>query len=216
MQRVKWWFVSTVGVALAAGLNLLLSSLVRMRRIDVHHDENAIKHGKSVIYAFWHGRFWLLPRHLGHPGITVMISRSKDGEIIARVLSLMGYHATRGSSSRGGSEALGGLEQVLAQRRPVAITPDGPRGPRHHAQMGAVALAARTGAPIVPLGVSARPAWTLKSWDRFQIPMPLSRGVLVFGEPQFVGPEDDKEDARLALEQALIAAERRADHEVGR
>ena len=216
MKRLRWWFVSTVGVVLAAAVNLGLSSLVRVRRIDAEHDLMVANPKTPAIYAFWHGRFWLLPRHLGHPGITTLVSRSQDGEIIARVLRLMRFGTRRGSSSRGGKEALSELEAVLASGVPVAITPDGPRGPRHVAQMGTIALAARSGAPIIPLGVAAAPAWTLKSWDRFQIPKPFARGVLVFGEPLTVDPAEDWERARVRLQEALQRAEARADDEVGR
>jgi lysophospholipid acyltransferase (LPLAT)-like uncharacterized protein len=215
MRALRLWALKGPGVWLAAAVNRLLARAARVRRLHVERDVEAIKTSTAVIYAFWHGRFWLLPKHLGHPGVTVLVSRSTDGEIIARILNRLGHHSVRGSSSRGGREALSGLVAVLEAGRPVAITPDGPRGPRQEAQMGAVALAARTGCPIVPVGVSARPNWTLGSWDRFQIPKPFARAVVVFGEPLRVPREGDLEPWRDRLQRALDSLQDEADRETG-
>ncbi len=210
-RELRWRFGTTLGVPLAAGAIALLSKLARVEHVDKQHDTDAIESSKAVIYAFWHGRFWLLPLHLGHSGITVLVSRSRDGEVITRILGKLGHHAVRGSSSRGGREALTALESVLAGGDSVALTPDGPRGPRHRAQVGTVALAARTGCPVVPVGVAASPAWTLSSWDRFQIPKPRARGVVVFGEPLRVPAGEELEPWRLRLETTLVELESRAD-----
>ena len=191
-----------------------LSALVRLRELHKEREKDALSRYGSVIYAFWHGRGFLLAGRVGRRGTAVLVSLSEDGEMIARASRRLGFHPVRGSSSRRGREGLAELERALAEGRPVAITPDGPRGPRHRAQMGAVVLAARSGKPILPMGVSARPAWTLGSWDAFQVPRPGARGAVVYGDAILVPAAADLEPWRMRLEEALNAAEAEADREV--
>jgi len=146
----------------------------------------------------------------------VLVSLSEDGEVIAKALEGMGLFPVRGSSSRRGREGLQELEEALRNGRSVALTPDGPRGPRHRAQMGAVALAARTGKPILPISSASRSAWVLGSWDSFQVPRPGTRAVITFGKPILVPGDTDLEPWRLKLEEALTAAEKEVDEEVSR
>ncbi len=203
------------GAAAGATLLRLSGRLTRVRYLHREREEAALKKSGAVIYAFWHGRFWLAAARAGRPGTAVLVSLSEDGEIIARAAERMGYRAVRGSSSRGGREGLVALEALLTEGVSAALTPDGPRGPRHVAQMGAVLLAARTGRPLVPLGAAARPAWTFGSWDRFQVPRPGARGALVYGDPIEVPPASDLEPWRKRLEAALNAVEAEADRAVG-
>lgn len=195
----------------------ILAASARMTRVSLIHNEHeteAINSNKAVIYAFWHGRMWLLAGRLRDRGAGVLVSLSEDGEVIAQTLSRLGLHPVRGSSSRRGREGLQELEELLRDGRSVAITPDGPRGPRHQARMGAVALASRTGKPVVPLSAAARSCWTFDSWDSFQVPRPGTRGVIVFGEPLYVPASDDLEPWRSRLERALIDVEAEADREL--
>lgn len=188
---------------------------LRWRHVHAERESRLLETDRCVIYAGWHGRMLVLAGGLRRPGTGVLVSLSPDGEVIAQVLERLGFRAVRGSSSRRGSEGLRELEAWLARGRSAAITPDGPRGPRHRAQMGTVVLAARSGRAILPLGGAARPAWTLGSWDRFQIPRPWARAALVFGEPLRVPPgETDLEPWRARLEAALDAAEREAEQVV--
>jgi len=143
----------------------------------------------------------------------VLVSLSEDGDLMARVLEKLDFVPVRGSSSRGGEEGLRELERWVRSGRSVALTPDGPRGPRHIAARGAVVLAARTGKPILPLGVASTRAWTLDSWDSFQVPMPGTRGVIVVGKPLIVPPMSDLEPWRRRLEIALNEVETEADRE---
>lgn len=201
------------GAVAGAGLLSLSGRLTRVTLHDEFHAERARSGPGSVIFAFWHGRFWLLAASLRRYRAAVMVSLSEDGEVIATAARRLGYHPVRGSSSRGGREGLAELARCLAEGRSVALTPDGPRGPRHVAQMGAVALAARTARPIVPLGAASRPAWSFRSWDRFQVPRPFARGHIVFGEPLLVPAAEDLEPWRIELEARLTAVEERADLE---
>jgi lysophospholipid acyltransferase (LPLAT)-like uncharacterized protein len=190
--------------------------LTRLRFLHLEREAAAVTKEQSVIYAMWHGRMWLLAARFPRRGVGVLVSLSEDGEVIARVLSRLRLVPVRGSSSRGGDEALKALEAWVSEGRSAAITPDGPRGPRHVAHMGAVALAARTGKPIIPLGAAARPAWTLRSWDKFQVPKPGSRAVIAVGEPFYVPRSVDLEPWRARLESALNEAEAEAEQEVAR
>jgi lysophospholipid acyltransferase (LPLAT)-like uncharacterized protein len=147
-----------------------------------------------VIYAFWHGRM-LVPAfsHRGR-GIAIMVSQHRDGEYIARVVERLGFVAVRGSTTRGGVRA---LREMLTRRhegRDLAFTPDGPRGPRYVVQKGVIYTASRTGLPIVPAAVEAKPAWVLGSWDEFTIPKPFGRAVILTGEPMAVPPDADAEE----------------------
>lgn len=140
----------------------------------------------NLIYALWHGRFLVLIYTHRNRRITVLVSRSQDGEYLSRILSLVGFRTVRGSSSRGGARGLLGLVKAIREGYDVAITPDGPRGPARRVQPGIVRLARETGAPIVPLTASASRYMQLRSWDQFLVPSPFSKAVVLFGEPFFV------------------------------
>jgi lysophospholipid acyltransferase (LPLAT)-like uncharacterized protein len=134
------------------------------------------------IYAFWHEDMLLLAYHYARPDMCVLISQHADGQLIADVCRYLGFRTVRGSTTRGGTSAMRQLFRLSSQRH-IGITPDGPRGPRRKVQQGLVYLAAHTGSPIVPVGVGYSKAWRVRSWDRFAVPMPWSRGVCVTGEP---------------------------------
>ncbi len=155
--------------------------------------------GASLIYAIWHGRILMLPcLYAPAHRVHVLASHSRDGELEARFLRRFGFKVVRGSTTRGGSEALRALVYAIRRGREAAITPDGPLGPPYVVQPGIIALARLTGVPIVPLTFSAAPAWRLKSWDEFLIPKPFARGVVSFGPPLFVPRRCDR-----AVQQAL-------------
>jgi lysophospholipid acyltransferase (LPLAT)-like uncharacterized protein len=176
---------------------------------------------RPVIYALWHGRLLMVPwigsRFAGERGarcIRVLASRSRDGELLARFVRRFGLEAVRGSSSRGGAEALRGLAAALRAGDDVVLAPDGPRGPRQRVQSGLPALAALTGVPVVPLAFAARPARRLASWDAFMIPAPFARCALVVGDAVRIDRRDDREEARGRLERALELTTAAADRAV--
>jgi len=174
-----------------------------------------------LIYAVWHGRIlmipWLNERLRGAEGarpVRVMASRSRDGELVAVYAQRFGLDVVRGSTSRGGPAAFRELAGALRAGEDVAVIPDGPRGPSRRAQPGIVALAALTGAPVVPVGFAARPARHLASWDRFMIPLPFARAAAIFGAPLSVGRGDDREVALGEVERALEGATAEAEWRV--
>ena len=166
--------------------------------------------GTPFILATWHGRILPSVWFWRDRGMVVVISENFDGEWIARIVARFGYGTARGSSSRGGARALRQLVRA-AQHAPTAFTVDGPRGPAGVVQPGAVWLARSTGHPIVPFHAEAARHWTMRSWDRTQIPKPFSRVVMAIGEPLAVAHDADPvalESARHTLELRLQDAER--------
>jgi lysophospholipid acyltransferase (LPLAT)-like uncharacterized protein len=162
--------------------------------------------GRLPIYALWHGRIMPGTLYLRDRGIVVITSENFDGEWVARIIRRFGYDTARGSTSRNGAKALVQLRRDMRDGRPVAFTVDGPRGPAEVAQHGAVWLASATGNPMLPFHVEAASAWTVKSWDRHQIPKPGSDIAVTMGPPIEVPAHADEatiEAGRLALEAAL-------------
>ena len=155
--------------------------------------------GKIPIYAFWHDRIFASTYFFRNRGIAVITSQSKDGEYIARFIQRLGYGAIRGSSTRGGVGAL--VEMIRSMRRgvPMALTVDGPKGPRYEAKSGAVLLAKKTGNPMMPFVVELRKYWTVRSWDRLQIPVPFTCARLTIGAPIYVEPDSTDEKVKSKL-----------------
>jgi lysophospholipid acyltransferase (LPLAT)-like uncharacterized protein len=147
------------------------------------------------IWALWHETILMSVWYHRDRDVHVMISASRDGELITAVGRFFGYTAIRGSSSKGGQEATREMVEYLKAGKRCAITPDGPRGPRREMKMGAVQIARLSGCPVVPFGFAAERCWRLNSWDRFIVPKPFSRALFVYGEPIRVPAEggDDKE-----------------------
>jgi lysophospholipid acyltransferase (LPLAT)-like uncharacterized protein len=183
------------GAAGRAG-GLLLDALMHSTRVQaMNTDAYSVHHrdGRAVVFALWHGE--LLPPTFRHRqrGIVTLASRSGDGEYITRILHHWGFHVVRGSSSRGGDTALRELIRLVRRGNSVAITCDGPRGPRRELKHGVLQIAQLTGAPIVPVGSAASRAWRLRSWDRFLVPKPFSRIRIAYGDatciPRDTAPE---------------------------
>lgn len=173
---------------------------------------------RPVIYVLWHGR--LLPLAYLHrrQGIVTLISRSADGEYIARIVESWGYVAVRGSSSRRASAALRELVRYARAGRTLALTPDGPRGPRQELKAGALVAAQLSGLPLVPLAAGTDRAWWIEGWDRFLVPKPFARIRVIYGEPQPVARDADAaelERQRGRLEDELNRLTREVDGDAG-
>ncbi len=135
-----------------------------------------------------------------------MVSKSFDGEYIARCAQRFGYGIVRGSSNRGAAKGFADMLKLVNSGTRMVITVDGPRGPVHKAKKGAIVLAKETGIPVVPLHAEAKRFWTVNSWDKTQIPIPFSRAKIFFGKPIFVPTDADKtviDAKRLELERKL-------------
>jgi lysophospholipid acyltransferase (LPLAT)-like uncharacterized protein len=215
LRRLQAAAIAGVGYPLINALGQTL----RWRVEGLHHYDAIVASGRQPVMAFWHGRILPATFYFRRRGIVVITSENFDGEWIARIIERFGYGTARGSSSRGGVKALSQLRRELAAGRPAGFTLDGPRGPARVAHPGAVWLAGDTGHPLLPFHLESSSAWTLRSWDRTQIPKPFSTVALVVGEPITVagGLDRDQIDAvRATLERALGALEERARALVGK
>ena len=152
------------------------------------------------IVAFWHGRMLLLPFALRDYAdkVSILISRHRDGELVAELVERLGFKTVRGSTGRGkgGSKAFLEMVNLIKRGEVVAITPDGPRGPREKVKPGAIKLSMVTGAPIYPLTFGCTEEFHLNSWDRFTIPRPFSKCRVILGEP--LRPEEFKSEKEMA------------------
>jgi lysophospholipid acyltransferase (LPLAT)-like uncharacterized protein len=144
--------------------------------------------------------------------ISVLVSQSRDGELIARTVARLGIDSSRGSSSRGGIVGMRSLLRKAAEGWDIAFTPDGPRGPLREVQPGVILAAAATGLPIQPVAIAASRAKLLRSWDRFLVPLPFSAVHFVYGEPLVVERRGDLEQAAVELKTRLDAAEAAAEN----
>lgn len=185
---------------------------VEERNADLHAKAEA-KHG-CVMLAFWHETLALAGWRYRNTGYHTLTSYSYDGELGARVVTQLGLHALRGSSSRGGSDALHRMQAAIACGITIGLTPDGPRGPRRELKSGAAVLGARTGVPVVPVGFAVTRCWRMKSWDRMVIPKPFSTIVCEYGEPVWPCTGEDEtavEAKRAEIERALNAVQQRVE-----
>lgn len=181
-------------------------------RLHVHDPHDFMRqHDRApVLFAFWHNRLFLTPylqrRLLRDFKLAAMISRSRDGNLITSIIHEFGLYAVRGSSSKKGLEAFMALKRLMEKEGiDAAITPDGPRGPRQRLQPGVLHLSRLTGRPIIPLRIEFSSKIELKSWDRFQIPVPFTRCDFYFGSPLLI--PDSASDADLdQLSHSLVSA----------
>ena len=200
-------------------LRALLSSCrltVRNRRIW----DEVIRPGRPFIGVVWHKDFLFVLDYFRRKRIVVMVSRSTDGELVARTLHRLGYRTVRGSSSAGGREALLELTRMIRDGWGSAIIADGPRGPARRCKMGPVIASKESGVPIIPFGCHASPAWRLRNWDETAIPKPFSRIAIAFGEPRVVPADASREEcetlrAEVDSRMAELEATCRKDAECG-
>jgi lysophospholipid acyltransferase (LPLAT)-like uncharacterized protein len=214
--------ITAMAPTLAAAAVRMVAATLRVQVSGIERVTPLWKQEQPIIYVVWHGRILLTPwanewlrRTGGARAVAVLASRSRDGEIVSRYVHKFGLQVVRGSSSRGGVAGLRRLATALRDGLDVALVPDGPRGPRGQLQPGVVALAALTGAPVVPLAVGARPARRLNSWDSFLIPLPFARCAVAFGEPIPVSRDADRAQSAKEIERALDETSAEADRLVG-
>jgi lysophospholipid acyltransferase (LPLAT)-like uncharacterized protein len=173
---------------LAVTLIRLLGATLRYRDVNAPATPVGIDVPGPTIFAFWHCALLVSAHRFRNKGIAILISRSFDGELIARIVERLGFVAVRGSSTRGGPQALRGMQQAYTDGRICAFTADGPKGPARIAKPGPVHLAELTGANWIGAfhGQPDR-AWELRSWDRFMIPKPFT--TVTFSWPAHTAPE---------------------------
>jgi lysophospholipid acyltransferase (LPLAT)-like uncharacterized protein len=184
------WLIKALGFAGAWIVRLWI------RTVRYHHlamGSSGLPYQSHVrgryIYAFWHENMLLPAYHCARPDVSVLISQHADGELMTQVCQRLGFRVIRGSTTRGSLEALRQLLRAARRGAHLAITPDGPRGPRRQVQAGVIYLAARTGLPIIAGGVGYQNPWRLRTWDEFVLPKPWRRGIVITAAP-IVVPSD--------------------------
>lgn len=213
-KGLRYALAGSLGHALASAL----LATVRFTTRQAEHFHRFAEQDEPVLFALWHGRLLPLSYFHRHRNIAAMISQSQDGEYIARIASGWGIDPVRGSSSRGGREALRQVTRRIRAGQSVAITPDGPRGPRQQLQPGVIAAAQLTGAPIIPLAAGCSSAWWPGGWDRFCVPRPFSRVTVLYGEPHYVPRKLDEhqlQDHVRTLENGMNAMIAQVDELAG-
>jgi lysophospholipid acyltransferase (LPLAT)-like uncharacterized protein len=213
---------------------LVVGALGRTCRLEVVHGaariDDLLAGGDTgsggappVILCFWHERVilgaYFFRRHLVRRGLdtTILISQSRDGEMVANLASQWGFAHIRGSASRGGSAALRAVYRAIRRGSSPVMIPDGPRGPAHEFKVGVGVLSQMAERPVLPMAFAASGAWRIRSWDRLFIPKPFSRVVVAVGAPHTVPRNLDSEGLeaeRLRLEQMLNDITATADRAV--
>ena len=193
----------------------LLTITYRIRIINEDIEQAIYKRGEYPIYISWHQRFfpginWFHKRN----AIAIMISRSKDGDMIAAIVEKLGWRAIRGSSSRGGTAALIQIKKLKGQGISFGHIVDGPKGPPEIIKPGLVSIAQYSGMPILPTITSAQKRWVFNSWDRFMVPKPFSRVIIHFGKETYVDEkmsEKELEAVRLKVQEQLVSLYKETD-----
>ena len=202
------WIIRLLAI-LGAWLIRLWMGTVRYRTFFIDGVIHPADHRKQrYLYAFWHETILFPTAYRAR--ISILISQHADGELIAQVCRFLGFQAVRGSSTRGGREALFGLHRASLSSH-LGVTPDGPRGPRRSIQPGLIFLASLTGLPIVVFGVGYSRAWRARSWYRFAVPLPWSSASCVVAPAIHVPPRLQREGIehyrRLVEEQLQLATD---------
>ena len=180
----------------------VLSATYRIRCIGKEIEERTLRSGSGFVGALWHQRLFGAGVFFARLKPAIMISQSRDGDLIANAVALMGYRPIRGSSTRGGKAALETIRE-LPPGGVIGHIVDGPRGPAEVVKSGLIRIAHKSGSPIIPLIVSPEKKWIFKSWDKFMIPKPFSRIIIRMGTPMGVDPDIDHagfEEKRLCVE----------------
>ena len=208
--RKQRWILRLAPPLLAGILKILFRSC-RVECEGYEVLEERLHHSNHTILAIWHESMGLAGCFFQNTNYHTLTSYSFDGELAARVVARLGMEAVRGSSSRGGSNALQQLQNALELTPCVGFTLDGPRGPRRQAKAGIAILAARTDKPIIPIAFALKNAHRLHSWDRLPIPRPFSRIQIAFASPIPPPPNESPEAieaTRLEVETVLNQLQR--------
>ncbi|MBI5629424.1 MAG: lysophospholipid acyltransferase family protein [Elusimicrobia bacterium] len=190
----------------------LVGVTTRVTVFGAEHRRRLRGRGQRFIYAFWHQRqVFFTWSHRGDPA-AVLVSRSRDGELIARTMRLSRLSALRGSSTRGAVPAVRGMIEALDSGLDLGVTPDGPKGPAREVKPGVIYLAQKLQIPILPItNALSRRIEFKRAWDRFQVPLPFGKAALCYGAPISVALDDDHSKKAKELEEALNLLTEEAD-----
>ncbi len=192
-------------------LKLSIGAIMRTVRFSVENSsgvDELLTSGKPFVLVFWHGSMAWPWWRFRDGNAAALVSMSSDGQLLADLLQLWGYTVLRGSSSRGSKEAMQSMRDIIGRGHVLCVTPDGPRGPYHEMKMGAVRVAQTMHVPLVMVSVGFDRCKRLRSWDRFEIPLPFTNARVRFSEPITIDPELDGEpleEERARLEKRMLA-----------
>jgi lysophospholipid acyltransferase (LPLAT)-like uncharacterized protein len=204
LRKVKQSSLRFIGHFVLVHLVNVLCKTLRITEKNRNVIDELEKAGKNYVLAFWHGSM-LLPWYV-HRGkrMIALISKSKDGDLLARVLKNWKYGVIRGSSSTGGDVALGIMIDYGKNKHSITITPDGPRGPRHKLKAGAVIAAKKSGLPLILTGVGIKNKKSLNSWDMFSVPKFFTKAVLIYSDPIYVDKDLAYEETSKVIDDCEI------------
>ncbi|MBI9072205.1 MAG: lysophospholipid acyltransferase family protein [Melioribacteraceae bacterium] len=195
------WFLGNRFLFYSASL---LCKTVRIEKKNFSGIEELINNDKNFVLAFWHGSMfipWYIHRR---QNFSAIVSKSKDGQLLVNLLNKWKYNVVRGSSHVGGKEALDTLITLANENNPIAITPDGPTGPRHEMKAGAVITAQRTEIPLILCGVSYSSKVELKSWDKLEIPKLFSKVKVVYSDLIYINKNLNREETSKIIKECEI------------
>jgi len=203
-----------LGTRLGWLLIILIGKLSVIKILGRHHPERLKEKKVPFIYVLWHGRI-LIPTYVHRDeGIIPMVSLHADGEMIAQAIHKLGYRTVRGSSTRGGIKAFHDMVDVLNRGGIGVMIPDGPTGPRHFLKPGTLYIAQQAGAHLLPVSFAAKRKIQFNSWDKFVVPLPCSKSVVMYGNPIKIPKklsQEQLEQLRKKFEEEMIQLEKKAD-----
>ena len=200
---------------LARFLIRAIGSTLKIKIRNLESLDELHKKGQPVIFAFWHGHQFTPVYNYRNKGCWVMTSVSRDGEMQDRILRGLGYKTIRGSSTKGGVNALVKFLRSGSVPDDFAFPVDGPRGPFHKVKPGVVLVAAKTGRPIIPVGVAIKNRHVFKkAWDKYQLPLPYTKCVMIIGSPVYASDTDNAEELAEKIRAVLDSVTGEAESEL--
>lgn len=200
-KKINQNILRTLGnIIIVPGINLLCKSL-KIEFVNKQSVDELEKAERNYVLAFWHGTMllpWYVNKNKGFIGLT---SKSKDGNLLAKVLKNWNYTVVRGSSHKGGDVALGVMVDYARNKKSIAITPDGPRGPAKKMKAGAVVTAKKANVPLVLVGIGFKKKRILKSWDSFEVPKLFTSAKIIFSEPIYVSSSLSYEETSALIKE---------------
>jgi hypothetical protein len=215
LKSLKKKFIVWLGPQLAYWAIKILGRTMRFEEVNPEIPRSLWEKGIPGIGAFWHGRLLMMPWAYKGKKLSFLVSPHRDGQVVGKALQRFGFNAILGSTTRKGFSAFKEMARACQNGSDIAMVPDGPKGPRYRVQLGVIELAKLTGRPLVPLTFSASKRKIFKTWDRFLLPYPFSKGVFIWGEPIDVDPNGDRahlDERRTLLEKRLNELTEMADH----
>ena len=191
-KTIKKKLVAWCGPWLAYWTINCLGRTMRFEEINPDIPKSFLVRSIPGIAAFWHGRLLMMPLISKSKNLSFLVSPHRDGQVVGKALNRFGFHPILGSTTRKGFSSFKQMIKALQNGSNIAITPDGPRGPRYRVQVGIIELAKLSGSLIVPLSFSASRRKLFETWDHFLLPYPFSKGVFIWGEPIPVDSKGDR------------------------